>query len=359
MLTQAFQSRKFKGLAKNMSHKSKYSSHNRMNIGYVIKLCFRNSAIYFVTALSLLIPINSNAQGYPNKPIKLVVPFAPSGGTDVIARPFAKVLGEKLGVSIIIDNRPGAAGTVGADYVAKAAPDGYTLLIYHIAMITSHHLQKNMGYDALKDFTPISIICNATNVIAITATNPIKTFQELVAEAKKKPGSINFGTSGAGGSDHLGGQLLQIITNTEMSHIPFKGGGPANVAAASGDIQITTGTLAQASSLIRAGKLRGLVVMQKDRSPAMPEIPSAIEAGYPTLIHPSWFGIWGPAKLPNDVTQKLSLAIKETLESTEVKQAFSQIGADPMWMTPPQFANFNEQEYNRWNSVLKGKFIDK
>jgi tripartite-type tricarboxylate transporter receptor subunit TctC len=359
MLTQAFQSSEYKDFPINICPKSKYSSHNRMNISYVIKLCFRNSVIYFVTALGFLMPVNSNAQNYPNKPIKLVVPFAPSGGTDVIARPFAKVLGEKLGVSIIIDNRPGAAGTVGAEYVAKAAPDGYTLLVYHIAMITSHHLQKNMGYDALKDFTPISIICNATNVIAITATNPIKTFQELVAEAKKKPGSINFGTSGAGGSDHLGGQLLQIITNTEMAHIPFKGGGPANVAAASGDIQITTGTLAQASSLIRAGKLRGLVVMQKDRSPAMPEIPSALEVGYPTLIHPSWFGIWGPAKLPNDVTQKLSLAIKETLESTEVKQAFSQIGADPMWMTPTQFASFNEQEYSRWNSVLKGKFIDK
>jgi len=359
MLTQAFQSSKFKNLPKNISPNSKYLSHIQMNTSHVIKLCFLNSAVYFVAALGLLMPVNSNAQNYPNKPIKLVVPFAPSGGTDVIARPFAKVLGEKLGVSIIIDNRPGAAGTVGAEYVAKAAPDGYTLLVYHIAMITSHHLQKNMGYDALKDFTPISIICNATNVIAITATNPIKNFQELVAEAKKKPGSINFGTSGAGGSDHLGGQLLQIITNTDMAHIPFKGGGPANVAAASGDIQITTGTLAQASSLIKAGKLRGLVVMQKDRSPAMPEIPSAPEVGYPTLIHPSWFGIWGPAKLPNDVTQKLSLAIKETLETTEVKQAFSQIGADPMWMTPTQFANFNEQEYNRWNNVLKGKFIDK
>jgi len=359
MIAQAFISNRPNGLPEQLQLKSHSKCYYQMIVTHVFKLCSLNFIACLLTVIGLLQPINSNAQPYPNRPIKLVVPFSPSGGTDVIARPFAKVLGEKLGVNIIIDNRPGAAGTVGAEYVAKSNPDGYTLLVYHIAMITSHHLQKNMGYDALKDFTPISIICNATNVVAITAKSPIKNFQELIVEAKKNPGSINFGTSGAGGSDHLGGQLLQIVTNTEMSHIPFKGGGPANVAAAAGDIQITTGTLAQAASLIKAGMLRGLVVMQKDRSPAMPDIPSAPEAGYPALIHPSWFGVWGPAKLPKEVTQKLSLAIKETLESAEVKQAFAQIGADPIWTTPAQFASFNEQEYNRWNTVLKDKFVDK
>jgi len=296
----------------------------------------------------------AGANDYPSRAITMVVPFSPGGGTDVMARVVAQELATRLGVSVVVENKPGAAGAIGAASVSKAAPDGYTLLAYHIAMVTVQHQQK-IPYDPLKDFTPITLLCTATNVVAVNAGLPAKDFKEFVALAKSKPGVINFGSSGTGGSDHLGGLLLQKITGTQLTHIPYKGGGPANMAAAANEVQLTAGTVAQSSPLIKAGKLRGLVVMQKERSPSLPDVPSTAEMGYPDLDHKTWFGLWGPANMPPEVVAKLSAALKQVLASPKVSESFTTLGAEPKWTTPEDFAAMNRDEYDKWNRILGDK----
>ena len=200
-------------------------------------------------------------------PVKLVVPFAPAGATDFVARTIAPRLSEKFGVQFVVVNTPGAAGTIGAASVANAEPDGNTLLVYHIAMVTTHHVQKNMPFDPLKSFTPIGMLSEGSNVISVNPNVPARTLSELVEYAKKNPGKINFGSSGVGGSDHLGGELLQMTTNTKMTHVPYKGGGPATAAVVAGEIEMNAGTVAQVVPMIKAGKLRALAVMQTEPSP--------------------------------------------------------------------------------------------
>jgi len=295
------------------------------------------------------------ADDFPSRPIKLIVPFSPAGGTDVIARIVGQKLSEKLGTTIIVENRPGAAGTIGAGMVAKADPDGYTLLLYHIAMVTAHHIQK-ISFDPMKDFTPIGMVAAGTNVVAINSELPFKTLAELVDYAKKEPGKLHFGSSGTGGSDHLGGEMMQLATEIKMTHVPYKGGGPANAAAASGEIQMTAGTIAQSAPLIRAGKLRPLVVMQKDRSAALPDVPSAAESGYPNLNYTTWFGMWGPANMPPAVLAKISTNLKETLETPAVQDALRKAGVEPSYSTPGEFTASTRQQYDQWNVILKGKF---
>jgi tripartite-type tricarboxylate transporter receptor subunit TctC len=296
------------------------------------------------------------AAEYPNGPVKIVVPFSPGGATDIIARIIAQKLTEKFGGQFIVINTPGAAGTIGAASVAKADPDGQTLLVYHIAMVTTHHVQKNMPYDALKDFTPLSLLSLATNVVSVNADLPVKNLAELVALAKKNPGKINFGSSGIGGSDHLGGEMLQQVTNTKLTHVPYKGGGPAIAAVAAGEIELNAGTLAQAAPMIKAGKLRALAVMQKERSPALPDVPSAAEAGFPELNHPTWFGLWGPAKMSPELVTKLNTALREILARSDVREAMSKVGVEAKSSTPREFDTMNKEQYKLWNKILAGKF---
>ena len=220
----------------------------------------------------------AQAADYPTRPVRVIVPFAPGGATDLIARIVSQKLSEKFGQQFVVVNTPGAAGTIGANAVARAEPDGYTLLVYHIAMVTTHHTQKDMPYDPIKSFTPISQLGDASNVVSVNVNVPAKNLAELVALAKKSPGKFNFGSSGIGGSDHLGGELLQQVTETKLTHVPYKGGGPAIAAIIGGEIELNAGTVAQAGPMIKAGRLRGLAVMQKERSPALPDVPSAPEA---------------------------------------------------------------------------------
>jgi len=295
------------------------------------------------------------AADYPTRPIKIVVPFSPGGGTDVIFRIVGNALGQKLGQSVIIENRPGAAGTIGANNVAKSEPDGYTLLGYHIAMVTAHHVQKDMQYDPIKDFTPVGLVSAATNAVVVNSKLPVKNFAEFVALAKKEPGKIHFGSSGLGGSDHLGGIMVQMATGIELTHVPYKGGGPANAAAASGEIQMTAGTIAQSGPLVKAGKLRALVVMQPERNPEWPDIPSATEVGYPNLNYQTWFGMWGPANMPKDVLQKITGALKEVLAQDDVRAALLKAGVAPKYMPPDEFGKMTKEELDKWNEALKGK----
>ncbi len=298
----------------------------------------------------------AQAAEFGKVPVKLVVPFAPAGATDFIARALAPRLSEKFGTQFVVVNTPGAAGTIGAQQVAAAEPDGNTLLVYHIAMVTTHHVQKSMPFDPLKSFTPITMLAEASNVISVNPNVPARTLGELVEIARKDPGKVNFGSAGIGGSDHLGGELLQMVTNTKLTHVPYKGGGPATAAVVAGEIEMNAGTVAQVAPMIRAGKLRALAVMQTERSPALPDVSSTTEAGYPALDHKTWFGLWGPAKMPADLVAKINVAVREVLSREDVRQGMVKAGVDAKASTPQEFDAYVKAQHARWDKILAGRF---
>jgi tripartite-type tricarboxylate transporter receptor subunit TctC len=311
-----------------------------------------------IAAIGLFIAIQQPAVAaeFGKVPIRLVVPFAPAGATDLIARAMAPRLAEKFGTQVIVVNTAGAAGTIGAASVANAEPDGNTLLVYHIAMVTTHHVQKNMPFDPLRSFTPISMLAEASNVIAVNPAFPARTLAELVEHARRNPGKVNFGSAGIGGSDHLGGELLQMVTNTRLTHVPYKGGGPATAAVVSGEIEMNAGTVAQVAPMIRAGKLRALAVMQTERSGALPEVPSTSEAGFPALDHKTWFGLWGPAKMPAETVARINAAVREVLARDDVRQTLEKMGVDPRPSSTQEFDTFIRAQHGRWDKVLAGRF---
>ncbi len=299
----------------------------------------------------------AHAAEFGKTPVKLIVPFAPAGATDFIARTIAPRLSEKFGVQFVVVNTAGAAGTIGAASVANAEPDGNTLLVYHIAMVTTHHVQKSMPFDPLKSFTPIGLLAEGSNVISVNPSLPVRTLAELVEHAKKNPGKVNFGSSGVGGSDHLGGELMQMVTQTKLTHVPYKGGGPATAAVVAGEIEMNAGTVAQVMPMIKASRLRPLAVMQTERSAALPDVPSASEAGFAALDHKTWFGLWGPAKMPPELVARVSAALREVLAREDVRQALANVGVDPKSSTPQEFDTYVRAQHARWDKVLAGRFV--
>ncbi len=292
------------------------------------------------------------APGYPNRPIKIVVPFAAGGGTDIVVRVIADKLGQKLGQPVVIINTPGAGGTIGAASVVKADPDGYTLLVWHIGMISSAYVIKPLPYDPLKDFTPIGQLSSAANLIAVNADLPVKNLKEFVALAKAKPGTLNYGSSGVGGADHLAGELLSKVAMINTVHVPYKGGGPAMVGAVGGEVQFVTGTASQVMPMVKAGRLRGLAVMQKQRITSLPDVPTAAEAGLPELDYKTWFGLWGPAKMPADVVEAISTALQEVLARDDVRVQLDKVGVEPAPNTAQEFNAMYKAEYVKWNKIL-------
>jgi tripartite-type tricarboxylate transporter receptor subunit TctC len=292
------------------------------------------------------------AQEWPTHPVKIVVPFSPGGATDVLARVYADKLSAKFGQQFIIDNRPGAGGTIGAENAAKAAPDGYTLLVYHIGMISASQLYKGLTYNVLTDFTPISLIGSAPNVVAVNNKLPENTLKALIEFGRKRPGEYNFGSSGVGGSDHLAAELLQTVTGSKFTHIPYKGGGPAVIGAISGQIQFVVESVPSVQTQISGGLLRGVAVTSKTRISSMPDVPTATEAGFPEFDQATWFGIWGPAKLPEAITYKIADAIKEIAKEESTKTALANVGTDPVTNKPEEFRKMFDAEYDKWKKIL-------
>lgn len=304
-------------------------------------------------ALFAATPLMAQAAGdYPSRPIRLVVPFAPGGGTDIIARAVSEKLSTKLGQPIVVINTPGAGGTIGGNSVAKAEPDGYTLLLWHVGMISSAHTNKPLPYDPLKDFTPIGQVATAANLVAVNPQVPARTLKELVALAKAKPGALNYGSSGIGGADHLAGELLSQVAGIQTVHVPYKGGGLSTVAVVSGEVQYVTGSASQVMSMVKAGKLRPLAVMQKQRISSLPDVPGAAEAGFPELDYKTWFALWGPARLPADVVAKLSAGLKEVLAREDIRAQLDKGGVEPAYSTPQEFDAMFRAEHTRWNRLL-------
>jgi tripartite-type tricarboxylate transporter receptor subunit TctC len=294
------------------------------------------------------------AQGYPSKPIRIVVPFPPGGATDIIARAVGADLTRQWGQAVPIENRAGAGGNLGADAVAKSAPDGYTLVM---ATVGTHainmSLYSKMPYDTVKDFAPVSLVAAVPNILVVHPSVPAKSVKELIDLARAKPGEINFASSGNGTSIHLSGELFKTMTGVQMTHIPFNGSGPAMASLLGGQTTVMFDNMPSALPHVRAGKLRALAVTTITRAPATPELPTIAESGLAGFDASSWFGILGPAGTPREIVTKLSAAIAGGLKNPEMRDRLSSQGAAPVGSTPEEFAAHIQSEIVKWAKVVK------
>ena len=324
---------------------------------------FRFTAAFVTACAATLVaatPAFAQAD-YPSKPIRLVVPFPPGGTTDILARAVAQKLTEDWHQQVIVDNRPGAGGNIGADLVAKSAPDGYTLLMGTIGtQAINPSLYARMPYDAQKDFAPVILVAGVPNVLEVNPALPVHTVQELIAYAKANPGKLNFASSGNGTSIHLSGELFKSMTGVQMTHVPYKGSAPALADLAGGQVQLMFDNLPSSLGLIKGGKLRAIAVTSAQRSPALPDIPTIAESGLPAYEATAWFGVLAPAKTPPAIVDKLNAAIGAWLSSPEGKDKLASQGAAAAGGSAADFTRFIASETTKWAKVVKasGAHID-
>jgi tripartite-type tricarboxylate transporter receptor subunit TctC len=294
------------------------------------------------------------ADTFPNRPIRMIVAFAPGGGTDIIGRISAQAIATHLGQQVVVDNRPGAGGNIGTDIAAKAAPDGYTL----ITGGTGSHainpsLYAKLPFDAVKDFAPVSLVAATPYLLVVHPGVPAKTVKELVDLARAKPDSLNMASSGSGGMPHLSGELFKLLTQTRMTHIPYKGTGAVFADLIGGQVQVLFGDIVATIPHARSGKLQALGITSPKRSPNAPEFPTIAESGVPGYDAVGWFGVFAPARTPPAVIAALNRAIKQYVEQPEVKSRMLALGADVVASTPEAFAAQQRADLDRWAKVIR------
>ena len=292
------------------------------------------------------------AQNYPVKPVRVVIPWPPGGANDIVGRIVAQKMAEQLGQQFIIDNRGGAAGTIGADLVAKAPADGYTIMVHSATHVTNPHLYKKLPYDTLKDFTGVTALAVQVGMLVVHPQVPAKNVKEFIALARARPGQMIYGSSGSGSFVHLGMALLNATTNTQMVHVPFKGGGPAVVALASGEVQAMVATIGSVIPHLPSGRLRGIGVTSTKRMKAFPEIP-AIAESVPGYEFVAWIGAFVASGTPRPIVDKLNAEMKKTLENPDVVKILSSQTLDPMHMTTEQYAARLKSDYDKYEKLVK------
>jgi tripartite-type tricarboxylate transporter receptor subunit TctC len=307
----------------------------------------------FVLTLSAAAWAADPAAGYPSRPVRIIT-GSPGSTSDLSARFIAQKLTEAWGQQVVVDNRAGAGGIIGNKIAARSAPDGHTLVIGHVGTHASaQSLFKNLAYDPVRDFAPISNIVNVGIVLVVHPSVPATNLKELIAYAQTKPGGINYGSPGGGTSGNLTGELFNIVTKAKMQHIPYKGAGFALTGVVAGETQASFLSTATAAPQIRIGKLRAIVVIRKTRFPAMPEVPSAAEAGYPDLEANAWFGLFAPAKTPRPIVTKLNREIVRVLSLPDTKEFLLKQSAEAIPTTPEEFGAFVKSEIAKWTKVVK------
>ncbi len=305
-----------------------------------------------IAALVLSAAAVANAQ-YPNKPIHLIVPYTAGGGVDVVARHVAGELSRRIGQAVVVENKVGAGSNIGSDYVAKAAPDGYTLLMASPANAINLTLYRKMPYDTRRDLAPVALVGAVPSVLTVNPAFPAKTIQELVAAAKAKPGSINYGSGGNGTSEHLAAEMFKSMAGIEIVHVPYKGGAAAITDMIGGQIQMMFSNQLGVMPHIKAGKLRVLGVADAQRSAALPDTPTFVEAGYPDFLVTVWWGVMAPAGTPKDVVDRLNREINASLASPELRKKLEDMGARVIGGSPEDFRKFITDEIARWGKAVK------
>jgi tripartite-type tricarboxylate transporter receptor subunit TctC len=326
---------------------------------YALSATLRARAIAASTVIAVALTGTTAAAlaqetAYPVKTVRIVVPFPAGGGADYITRISAQKLSEAMGQQFLVENRPGAAGNIGTESVARAAPNGYTLLSSSSSMITSS-IAANTAFDVVRDFSHISTLAVSCLLVATHPSLPVATMKELIAIARKNPGEITYASSGSGTSAHMLGELLRQSAGADMLHVPYKGSAPIMTALLSGEVSVAMPNLAAAAPLAKAGKLRILAITCPRRAPALPQVPTMLEAGYPDAEYVTWWGLSAPASTPANIISRLNQELSRIIRSPDIAQNFATQGADPREMTAQDLNNYVRSEAARWQKVIRSK----
>ncbi len=306
-----------------------------------------------LTAVLAAHAAHTSAQNYPTRPVRIVVPFSPGGGNDIVARFAAQRMTEAFGQTAVVDNRPGAGSTVGTDVVAKAAPDGYTLLVTHNAIAINETLYPKLPYDAERDFAQVILVGSTTNTLVVNAKVAAKSTKELIALAKSKPGALNYSSTGAGGTSHLAMEYFKLSTGTNLVHIPYKGTGPALTDLVGGQVQVMISALPGTIPFIQGKRLVPLATTGAKRSAFLPDLPTLAESGVPGFEFDTWYGLHAPAKVPKDILARLNATLAKALSTAPVKEQLFKAGLEAEGGTPEAFRKFMVSEIQKMAKIIK------
>ena len=318
---------------------------------------------YLNTALGIVLPIMMSGvhcadTDYPTKPIRVIVPFAASGSTDILIRTVGQRMSEQLGQSLLIDNRGGAGGALGAELAAKAPPDGYTIMATTSGVIAVNpSLYRKLNYDPINDFTPISIIATLPNMLVVPPSMPVKNVKELIALVRAKPGQLTYASGGNGTSNHLAGELLKHLVGVDITHVPYKGGGPAVLAVMTGEVTVLFATMPSAMAQVKGGRLKALAVTSCKRSSATPELPTMIESGVKDFVVSIWIGAVAPRGTPPRFVERLNRGIGKALQAPDVATRLREEGYEPVGGSPEEMAADIKTEFTTWARVIKAAGI--
>ena len=307
----------------------------------------------FLGAVAFAFTAAAAAQPFPNKPITTVVGFAPGGGTDTVSRIIAKTLGDQMGQQVLTDNKAGAGGNIATDLVARAAPDGYTIYLANVGAIAVNPHMLPLPSDPLKDLAPITMAVMFSNLVVVHPSVQVNSLADFIKLARENPGKYTYGTSGIGGIGHLAGELLKMVAKIDITHVPFKGGGPAMQAMLGGQIHVYMATPVAAGPHVKAGKVKAIATTGLRRDPFMADVPTVAESGYPGYEAINWYAYYAPAKTPRDIVDRLNREIVKALASAEVKDLLNKQGVEAAPGTPEQLATFTKKEYDTWGKVVK------
>ncbi len=311
----------------------------------------------FVVALFALLALPAAAQTYPAKTVRLISPFPPGGSVDVVGRLIAAKLTENIGQQVIVDNRSGASGNIGMELAARSAPDGHTLVINTLPLVTNQFLMSRVPYDPVRDFAPISHVTSSPSLVTVHPSLPARSVKELIALAKARPGQLNYSAAGVGTNPHIAGELFNLLGGVDILAVQFKGGGPADMATIGGEVEITFGNVSQQIGYIKAGRLRALAVTSAKRSSLLPDLPTVAEAGVPGYDFVTWHGILAPKATPRPVVAYLNEQLKKVLTAPDQAPLWKERGLDVVASSAEQFAAHIEREQTKWGRVIKERGI--
>jgi tripartite-type tricarboxylate transporter receptor subunit TctC len=293
------------------------------------------------------------AQDWPSRPVRCIVPYPPGGPTDLVGRVVAQRAQRELGQPLVIENKAGASGTIGSAEVARAAPDGQVLLVNASAHVIIPHLNRNLPYDALNDFTPITNMAMVPLIALVNPRLPVRSLHELAEHAKANPGRVSYASSSIGGAQHLAGEMFRMLAGVDMVHVPYRGAGPAIQDLIAGNVQVMFDSVPAGASAVREGMLRPIAALNARRIAVHPELPTSAEAGFPDLVISTWYGFWGPARLPAAIAERMQRAIAVAVQDEEVKARLATLGADPVADTPAAFDAFCRSESEKFGAIVR------